>query len=144
MIVADTSVWIDFSRGLVTPTTMRLAELLRNKDLLVGDLILCEMLQGARSERDANALELKVRRQCDLVTMSDPNLAAEAAANRRFLRGKGITVRKTIDLLIGTFCIVHGHTLLHSDRDYDPMEQYLDLKVVPTHYMVNEPMVTYG
>lgn len=144
MIVADTSVWIDFSRGLITPTTTRLAELLWNKDVLVGDLILCEMLQGARSERDANALELKVRRQCELVAMSDPNLAAEAAANRRFLRKKGITIRKTIDLLIGTFCIVHGHTLLHSDRDYEPMELHLGLKVVPTHYMVNEPRLAYG
>jgi predicted nucleic acid-binding protein len=123
---------------------MRLTELLRSKEVLVGDLILCEMLQGARSERAANALELKLRRQCELVAMSDPNLAVEAAANRRFLRSKGVTVRKTIDLLVGTFCIVHGHTLLHSDRDYDPMERHLGLKVVPTHYMVNEPMVAYG
>lgn len=144
MIVADTSVWIDFSWGRVTPGTMRLSELLRTKDVLVGDLVLCELLQGTRSEREANALELKVRRQCELVAMSDPNLAAEAAANRRVLRSKGFTVRKTIDLLIGTFCIRHKHELLHSDRDYDPMEHYLGLKVVPTHYMVNEPMVAYG
>jgi predicted nucleic acid-binding protein len=53
-------------------------------------------------------------------------------------------VRKTIDVLIGTFCIVHGHTLLHTDSDFDPMERYLGLKVEPTHYMVNEPMAAYG
>jgi predicted nucleic acid-binding protein len=144
MIVADTSVWIDFSRGLIRPATIRLTELLRSGDVLVGDLILCEMLQGARSEREANTLELKVRRQCELVAVSDANLAAAAAAYRRFLRSKGVTVRKTIDLLIGTFCIVHGHALLHSDRDFDPMERHLGLKVVPTHYMVNEPRVAYG
>ena len=144
MIVADTSVWIDFSWGRVTPATMRLAEFLRSKDVLVGDLILCELLQGSRSEREANALELKVWRDCELVTMSDPNLASEAAANRRILRSKGFTVRKTIDLLIGTFCIRYKHTLLHSDRDYEPMERFLGLQVVPTHYMVNEPRLAYG
>jgi predicted nucleic acid-binding protein len=144
MIVADTSVWIDFSRGSATPATTRLGDLLRSRDILVGDLILCELLQGARSERDANAIELKLRRQCELVAMSNANIAAEAAANRRYLRSKGITIRKTIDLIVGTFCIVHGHTLLHSDRDFEPMERHLGLKVVPTHYMVNEPMVAYG
>lgn len=144
MIVADTSVWIDLSRALVTPATTRLAELLRTREVMLGDLILCEVLQGARSDREANALELKLRRQCELADMSNANIAAEAAAHRRFLRRKGITVRKTIDLLVGTFCIVHGHELLHTDHGYDPMERYLGLKTVPTYYMVNDPMVAYG
>ena len=76
--------------------------------------------------------------------MLDARIATAAAENYRELRSKGVTVYKTIDLIIGTYCIINDHSLLHSDRDFDPMEHYLGLKVVPTHYMVNEPMVAYG
>jgi predicted nucleic acid-binding protein len=62
------------------------------------------------------------------VSLVDPELAVKAAANYRFLRRRGITIRKTIDLLIGTFCIERGHALLHSDRDFAPMERFLGLQ----------------
>lgn len=143
MIVADSSVWIDFRNGYPTPATAHLSEALAHQDVLVGDLIMCEVLQGARSDKHANLFELAMRR-CEFVEMCSMKLAVAAADFHRQLRAKGFTVRKTVDLLIGTYCIMHRHTLLHTDRDYDPMERHLGLRVVPTHYMVNEPRVAYG
>lgn len=143
MIIADSSVWIDFFKGHPTPATAHLSEARASQDLIVGDLIMCEVLQGARSDKHANVCELAMRR-CKFVEMCTMELAVAAADFHRQLRAKGFTVRKTIDLLIGTYCIIHRHTLLHADRDFEPMERYLGLKVVPTHYMVNEPMAAYG
>ena len=143
MIIADSSVWIDFLNGYPTPATAHLSGALASRDILVSELIMCEVLRGARSDKHANACELAMRR-CESVEMCTMKLAVTAADFHRQLRAKGFTVRKTVDLLIGTYCIMHRHTLLHSDRDFDPMERYLGLKVVPTHYMVNEPRVAYG
>lgn len=143
MIVVDSSVWIDFFKGHFTPVTARLADALASRDVLVGDLIMCEGLKGARSDKHANIFELTMRR-CKLAKMCNVELAFAAAEHHRRLREKGGTVRNTIHLLIGTYCIMHRHTLLHSDRDFDPMEQHLGLQVVPTHYMVNEPRLAYG
>ena len=143
MVVVDSAVWIDFFKGQLTPATMHLSQMLGNEPILVGDLILCEVLQGARNDRQSRDFELTMRK-CEFVEMAGCDVAVAAAAKYRQLRAAGITVRKTIDMLIGTYCILNRHTLLHSDRDYDPMAQHLGLKVVPTHYMVNEPMVAYG
>jgi predicted nucleic acid-binding protein len=95
--------------------------------LLVGVLILWEVLQGLRSEREARLVERGLRR-FETVSLLDPDLAVKAAANYRFLRGRGSTIRKTIDLLIGTFCIECGHLLLHDDRDFEPMVRFLGLR----------------
>ncbi len=143
MIVVDSSVWIDFFKGHETPAVSRLTGLLREEVILVGDIILCEVLKGARSDAHAHLIE-RVMRQHALTSTVDAEIVVTAASNYRKLRSKGITVRKTIDLIIGTFCIKHNHTLLHSDRDFDSMETFLGLKIVPTHYMVNEPFVRYG
>lgn len=143
MIVADSSVWIDFFKGQPTPATARFAEALARKDVLVGDLIACEVLRGARTDKHADVLELAMRR-CKFVEMCNVELALTAAAHHRQLRAKGFTVRNSIDMLIGTYCIIHRHTLLHADRDFEPMAQHLGLKVVPIHYMVNEPRIAYG
>jgi predicted nucleic acid-binding protein len=129
LIVVDSSVWIDFFNGKVTPQTSKLLSLLGNEPLLVGDLILCEILQGARSEAQARRLEQELRK-FELLPMLNPELAIAAAKNHRLLRSEGITIRKTIDLIIGTFCIAHGHTLLHDDRDFSPMETHLGLKII--------------
>lgn len=95
----------------------------------MGDLVLCEVLQGLSDNREARLVERALRR-FEIVAMVNPALAAQSAANYRALRARGITVRKTIDLLIGTFCIEGSHALLHSDRDFDGMERYLGLTVV--------------
>jgi predicted nucleic acid-binding protein len=143
VIVVDSSVWIDFFKGRLTPATAHLSKALISQDVLVGDLIMCEVLQGARSDKHADVCELAMRR-CNVVDMCTMKLSVAAADFHRQLRAKGFTVRKTVDMLIGTYCIMYRHTLLHSDRDFDPMERHLGLQVVPTHYMVNEPMAVYG
>jgi predicted nucleic acid-binding protein len=128
MIVADTSVWIDYVRGIDAPHTDLLDyELLHNR-IITGDIIIVEFLQGFRNEKDIKA----ARQLMDSLEYYDflgKEVALEAAANFRRLRKSGITVRKTIDVIIATFCLENGFELLHNDRDFDPMEKYLGLKV---------------
>lgn len=111
MIVVDSSARIDFLHGHRTAEVERLSALLGTEPLLVGDVILLEVLQGVRSETDAKRVEAALRR-FDVVPMLDPGLAVLAAAHDRRLRALGITVRKTIELIIGAFCIAEGHRLL--------------------------------
>lgn len=129
MIVVDSSIWIAHLRDLATEPVRKLRALGDLALLLVGDLILLEVLQGARSPADALNLEREMR-QFEIVSMLSPDLAVEAAANYRLLRSRGVTPRKTADLIIGTFCIEHGHTLLHGDRDFEPMRVHLGLQVL--------------
>ena len=129
MILVDTSVWIDYLRNTSSAPVTRLRGLIGQEELLVGDLILCEVLQGVGSTAQARRIEAALR-EFELVSLSDPDLAVAAAENYRLLRGRGITVRTTVDLLIGTFCIERGHSLLHADRDFEPMERFLGLQSV--------------
>jgi predicted nucleic acid-binding protein len=128
MIEVDTSVWIDHFNGSKTSHMGLLRSLIGQHPVLVGDLILCEVLQGARSEHDARKLEAGMRR-FEIARMLDPLIAVDAARNYRHLRSLGFTVRKTIDVIIGTFCVARDYTLLHDDRDFEPMECYLGLRV---------------
>jgi len=128
LILVDTSVWVDHLRGVQTAQTVKLEKSLVREPLLVGDLILLEILQGARNERHASQIEKEMRR-FTILPLLDDILSVQAARNFRKLRGLGITIRKTADLIIGTFCIECGHVLLHDDRDFEPMEQHLGLKV---------------
>jgi predicted nucleic acid-binding protein len=131
MIVVDTTVWVDHLNDTPTPQVIRLRDIITNGLglLVVGDLVLCEVLQGLSNAREAALVERALRR-FTLAAMVNPLLASRSAANDRALRARGITVRKTMDMLIGTYCIEHGHALLHSDRDFDPMEKHLGLSVV--------------
>ena len=129
MILVDSSVWIDHLNDVPTQPVGRLRALIPTRPLLVGDLILCKVLQGLRTEAEARRVE-RILRRFETISLLDPELAVQAAANYRFLRRKGITVRKTIDLVIATFCIERGHALLHSDRDFAPMERFLGLRAV--------------
>ena len=129
MIVVDTTVWIDFLNGRDRDHVRRLRSLLGKAEIVVGDLMLCEVLQGLASEREAAQVEALLRR-FDIAAMAGDAIAVAAARNFRALRARGVTVRKTIDLLIGTWCIEHRMTLLHNDRDFDPMERHLGLSVV--------------
>ena len=127
MILVDSSVWIDHFRDADTDQVRRLRAEFDGDGLLVGDLVICEVLQGFRLAAVAQRVE-RVLRSFDLVSLADPELAVTAAANYRFLQSKGVTIRTTVDLLIGTFCIERGHSLLHSDRDFEPMERLLGLQ----------------
>ena len=129
MILVDSSVWIAYLRGHRTPATAKLEEAVIREPLLVGDLILLEILQGARDDAHAARIERGLR-QYAIVPLLDADLVPRAARNYRKLRELGITVRKTADIIIGTFCIERRHALLHDDRDFVPMEEHLGLKVV--------------
>jgi predicted nucleic acid-binding protein len=128
MIVADTSVWIDYVRGIDAPHTNILDyELLYNR-VITGDIIIAEFLQGFREEKDFHEAK-KIMESLEYRDFLGKEIAIQAAQNFRILRKKGITVRKTIDVIIATFCIVNGFELIHNDRDFDPMEEYLGLIV---------------
>ena len=129
MLVVDSTVWVDYFNGQANPETDYLDRVMAGEFILVGDLILAEVLQGFRSDSDyqqaLEALSLFEQGQ-----MLNRELAIQSASNYRVLRRRGVTVRKTIDCLIATFCIVHGHRLLHKDSDFDGFEQHLGLGVV--------------
>lgn len=95
--------------------------------MLIGDLVLVEVLQGARDEAHAVRREEQLRRFPIVPLLSD-DLAVKAGRNDRRLRALGATMRRTIDVIIGTWCIEHDHALLREDRDYLPMQQHLGLK----------------
>jgi predicted nucleic acid-binding protein len=126
VIVVDSSVWIDFLKGRSAPHVGRLRALLGTSQVIVGDLMLCEVLQGLEDERAAREVEALLRR-FEIAPMAGDAIAVAAARNFRFLRGRGITVRKTIDLLIGTWCIEQRRPLLHNERDFRPMARHLGL-----------------
>lgn len=131
MIVVDSSVWIDFLNGRDVSHVRQLRGLLGYQEIAVGDLMLCEVLQGLGSEAEATAVERYLRR-FEIVAMAGEAVAVLAARNYRRLREQGVTVRKTIDLLIGTWCIENRMPLLHNDRDFAPMVRHLGLIEVPS------------
>jgi predicted nucleic acid-binding protein len=127
VILVDSSVWIDFFNGRESRETGLLALLLRRRILLTGDLILAEVLQGFRHKWDMETARraLLSLPYADLVGQE---VALASVQNYRLLRRKGITARKTIDVIIATFCIRNGHVLLHADRDFEPMAEHLGLR----------------
>ena len=129
MILVDSSVWIDYFNGAATPQADKLDGLLGREPLAIGDLILTEVLQGFHDDRDF----VKARRllsSLKIVQIGGPEIAIVAAQNFRYLRKRGVTVRKTIDTMIATRCIESGYDLLHSDRDFAPFVQHLGLRVI--------------
>ena len=129
MILVDSSVWIDYFNGRNSRQTDKLDGLLGSEILAIGDLMLTEVLQGFAEERHfAEARRLLT--SLTVVKLGGEAIAIQAAINFRFLRRRGVTVRKTIDTVIATRCIESGYDLLHSDRDFEPFVQYLGLRVV--------------
>lgn len=129
MIVVDSSVWIDYFNGRATPRTNRLDRLLGVEPLAIGDLILTEVLQGFTSDTDYR----QARQLLTTLTVFDmlgTELALKSADNYRALRQRGITIRKTIDTVIATFCIERQHPLLFEDRDFLPFVEHLGLIAV--------------
>jgi predicted nucleic acid-binding protein len=129
MVIVDTTIWIDYLGGRETPQTLWLDRSLTTTRLGLTDLILCEVLQGVRGERHCEEVRRNLLR-CEVFSTGGIELAEAAARNYRALRSKGITVRKTIDCLIATFCLLQGHALLHRDADYDAFERHLGLAVI--------------
>jgi predicted nucleic acid-binding protein len=129
LILVDSSVWVDYFRGVITPQTEILDGLLGHEPLAIGDLTVAEVLQGFPGERDFKKAH-RLLTTLLIVEIGGREIALQAARNYRLLRRHGVTVRKTIDTMIATRCIESGFDLLHSDRDFDAFVSHLGLKVV--------------
>ena len=129
MVLVDSSVWIDYLNGNPTLQADILDSLLGHTPIAMGDLILVEVLQGFQNDRDFKQA-LKLFDSLIPVDMLGREIAIQSAKNYRILRQKSITVRKTMDIIIGTFCIERKFSLLHNDRDFAPMEEHLHLQVI--------------
>lgn len=129
MILVNSSVWIALLRGEASPQVAQLTAVEHVSDILIGDLILTEVLQGARDDKHAVTIEASMS-AFPIVPLLGAALAPRAAANYRLLRQRGITIRKTADVIIATYCIEHGHLLLHQDRDFDPMIEHCGLRAL--------------
>lgn len=128
MVLVDTSVWVDFFNGVESIEVDTLDALLGSGRIVIGDLILAEILQGFARDADYRRAG-KLLADVPYADLVGREVALAAADNYRRLRNRGITVRKTIDVIIGTFCILNDHELLHCDRDFDPMEEALGLRI---------------
>jgi len=134
VILVDSSVWINYFNGIPTWQTDFLDNYLSNIPVIIGDLILVEVLQGFRSNKDYKTAK-------DLLSalpfrqIGGYKVAVQSAQNYRVLRKSGVTVRKTIDIIIATFCIMEDLILLHDDRDFDPMVSHLSLKTPASHQL---------
>lgn len=129
MILVDSTVWIDGLRGIATPQVNFLQANIGQVHIVIGDLILTEVLQGVPTEALARRTEADLLK-FSVVELGGEKNAIQAAHHFRFLRAKGYTIRKSVDLLIATWCIENEFALLHNDRDFIPFEKYLGLHVV--------------
>lgn len=129
MVVVDSTVWIDYLNGRQDSQTEWLDRHLPRERIGVADLTLCEVLQGFRDQAKFERAYSRLT-ALHVFNTGGAAMAISSAENYRILRAKGITVRKTIDCLIATFCIWRGHVLLHRDRDFDPFEKHLGLRVL--------------
>ena len=129
MILVDSSVWIDYFNGQTTPQVDRLDQLLVTQPLAVGDLILVEVLQGFRHDTDYTTAK-QLLTSLTVFNLLNTDLALQSSEHFRTPRKRGITIRKTIDVVIATFCIAENHSLLFSDKDFMPFVQHLGLSAV--------------
>lgn len=129
MTIVDSTVWIDYLGGVRNLHTDWLDRELDRQRLGLTDLILCEVLQGIREDTQFKHVQ-RTLSQFEIFPSVGADLAVASTQNYRSLRARGLTVRKTIDCLIATFCLTDGHSLLHRDRDFDVFEEHLGLRVI--------------
>lgn len=127
MILVDSSVWIDYFKDVRSAETTKLDALLGAEEIVSGDLIVAEVLQGVRSEREFNLVRQTMTGTMRVFTLAGEDVAVQAARNYRYLRTQGVTIRKTIDSIIATYCIENRVPLLFSDRDFEPFVEHLGL-----------------
>ena len=129
MIVVDTSVWIDFLGGRRTRQALRCAELIEKGDpIALTDVILTEVLQGLRSEDEAQLVERHLR-AFPVLRLEELDDFALAAGLYRMARAEGVTIRSTVDCLIAAPCVRTGAPLLHSDADFDRLASCTPLRI---------------
>lgn len=129
MVFLDSTVLIDYFNGTTNWQVEKLDSLLGREVVVVGDYVLTEVLQGFKNDKDFQKAH-SILKAFPCLSIGGEEIAIQSAKNYRYLRKKGITIRKTIDTIIATFCIENDFTLLHNDRDFDPFTKYLKLKTV--------------
>lgn len=129
MILIDSSVWIDYFNGADLPHTRKVNEILGVHEIVVTEVVIAEVLQGFRVKKEFDGT-LKVLDSFRFEPMGGRDVAVQAARNFVYLRSIGFTIRKTVDSLIATNCILNGFQLLHNDRDFVPFEAHLGLQTV--------------
>jgi len=129
MVMIDTSVWIDYLSGKDNQKTNQLNYLLNNELICIGDIILLEVLQGIRFDKEFERVS-KLFHNLITHNVLNTEIAYKAAQNYRYLRAKGITIRKSVDCIISTYCIENDIILLHNDKDFIPFTKYLKLQVI--------------
>lgn len=127
MILVDSSVWIDYFSGNGSPETDFLDGMLGVSAVAIGDLILTEVLQGFRHDKDYKTAR-RLLSELTIFELLGTKMAVKSANNFRELRKKGITIRKTADVIIASFCIEHNLPLLFSDKDFKPFVEHLGLR----------------
>jgi len=129
MVIIDTSAWIEYLKDGIPLVVKKVDQCLEQDQVGIGDLVYCEIMQGIRSHLDRNKVSslLLSLPQFNMVGFS---IAEKSAANYRLLRSKGVTVRKTIDVLIGTFCVEQGFKIIHHDSDFDLMAKHIGLEIL--------------
>ena len=126
MILVDTSIQIDYFNGIENKETNILDLALIDGTVAIGDIIVMEILQGFRSDKDYNKAK-KSLATLEQYEMFGQSMVMKCADNYRILRKKGITIRKTADVIIASFCIDNKIPLLFSDRDFMPFVTHLNL-----------------
>jgi len=129
MVIVDTSAWIEYFNDGIPCVVKKVDRCLEQDMVGIGDLVYCEIMQGIRSSRERNQVSLLLL-ALPQFNMVGFGIAEKSAANYRLLRSRGVTVRKTIDVLIGTFCSEHEFQLLHNDSDYDMMAKHIELNIL--------------
>lgn len=129
MVIVDTSAWIEFFRGGMPGVVEKVDQCLEQKLVGIGDLVYCEVMQGIYSSRERTEVA-SLLLSLPQFNMVGFRIAEKSAANFRLLKSKGVTVRKTIDVLIGTFCAEHGLQIIHNDSDFDLMAKHIGLDVL--------------
>ncbi len=143
MLLVDSSVWIAYFNGLNCWQTETLDRLLQQIPVYIGDLILTEVLQGFRHDRDFHKAR-KALSHLTCLELGGYEVALQSAKNYRLLRRRGITPRKTIDIVIATYCIINDLPLLHKDRDFNPITEFLDLKTVSPDFYRRPAPTNHG
>jgi predicted nucleic acid-binding protein len=129
MVIVDSTVWVDYFNGKNNEETRLLESRIGREDIGLIDLIFCEVLQGLHSENELEEVKTLLL-EYSIFPTGGLEMALQAAMNYRRLRARGFTIRKLVDCWIATFCLRDGHELLHRDRDFDPFESELGLRVV--------------
>jgi predicted nucleic acid-binding protein len=129
LILVDSSVWIDYFNGKISFQTDFLDSIVGKDLIIIGDIVYIEVLQGFRNDNDFNSAR-ELLELFPLVNLLDREVAIKSITMFRELRKKGVTIRKTIDTIIASYCIINNITLLQSDRDFIPFRDYMGLQVI--------------